>query len=241
METLKIKLIKKLSIKKKVYDLSVENNNNFFIYNGNEILTHNCDFLTLSAQAALRNIIESYSLKTRFIFTCNYLDRIIEPLQSRCSVFKMEPPSKSDIGSYVVSILEKENIKYEEETIANIILKLYPDIRRIINSVQEGSSGGTLKMMENTNSTQYKEEIYNLLSNSNKDSWRSIRQILVDNDISDYKELYTYLYDKYFDSPNIVVILAEVQYRDAFVADHEINFMAAVAKILESKKQILHG
>lgn len=205
------------------------------------VILDEADFLTTPAQAILRNIIETFSLKTRFIFTCNYLERIIEPIQSRCSIYRLEPPTKAHIAKHISQILDKENIKYELKDLATIILKLYPDLRRIINQTQESCSGGKLNTMEDKMSSMYKQEIYDILSHPTKNSLREIRQIVLDNEIRDYKELYTFLYDRYFETPNIIVILAEAQYKDAFVADHEINFMAAISKILDNQKQILHG
>ena len=100
------------------------------------VILDESDYLTINAQASLRNIIETFSAKTRFILTCNYVERIIEPLQSRCQAFKIETLSKPDIARHLVSILEAENTTYNLPDISAIVTNFYPDIRKIINVTQ---------------------------------------------------------------------------------------------------------
>jgi replication factor C small subunit len=201
------------------------------------VILDEADFLTINAQAVLRNIIESFSRTTRFILTCNYIERIIEPLQSRCTVFRLEPPSKKEVAAHVVNILKTEKIKYDKNDVITLINNHYPDIRRIINSLQSASVTGTLKLSDNL-SSNYKEEIYNLIINKTEKSWTEIRQIVVDNDLRDFTDIYRFLYENLFETPEIVCIIAEHQYKQAFAVDREINFMAAVNKMLNVKKMI---
>jgi replication factor C small subunit len=202
------------------------------------VILDEADFLTPNAQAALRNIIETFSRNTRFILTCNYIERLIEPLQSRCTSFQLESPSKKYVSIHIATILKNEGIEYDKNDIVKLVNQYYPDIRRIINSAQADSLSGTL-VLSDTLSSNYIEEIFNLLKNKKNDAWKGIRQIIVDNDLRDFQNLYSFLYEKYFDNPEVVVIIADYQYKQSFVADKEICFMACVAKILEVKNILL--
>ena len=108
------------------------------------IILDEADYLTAQAQATLRNVIETFSTSCRFIFTCNYLDRIINPLQSRCVAFGIIPPSKKEVGQHILQICDKEEIKYTKEDLGKIIITHYPDIRKILNTVQGSIKGGEL-------------------------------------------------------------------------------------------------
>jgi replication factor C small subunit len=110
------------------------------------IILDEADFLTIQAQASLRNIIETYSRTTRFILTCNYLERIIDPLQSRCQVLKITPPSKKEVAQHISTILEQENIEYTVADLALVVNKHYPDIRKILNTCQVNNVDGVLKI-----------------------------------------------------------------------------------------------
>ena len=131
LKRIQIKRIEKLEEKGRVFDLSVENNHNFFI-GTTQTLTHNCDYLTPNAQAALRNIMETFSKTTRFIMTCNYVDKIIDPIQSRCQIFNIVPPSKKDVAIHTMGILQDEGVEFSKEDVAQIINLTYPDIRRVL-------------------------------------------------------------------------------------------------------------
>ena len=101
------------------------------------VILDEADFLTIQAQASLRNVIETFSRTTRFILTCNFVERIIDPLQSRCQVLKIVPPSKKEVAGHISSILENgENISYEIEDIVTIVNQYYPDLRKCLNTVQ---------------------------------------------------------------------------------------------------------
>ena len=100
------------------------------------VIMDEADFLTINAQAALRNVIESFSKTTRFVFTCNYIERIIDPIQSRTSVFEILPPSKSEVAKRCKEILHKEACNHSTETLVDIVNKTYPDIRKTLNLLQ---------------------------------------------------------------------------------------------------------
>ena len=100
------------------------------------VILDEADYLTTQAQASLRNIIETYSKSTRFILTCNYIERILDPLQSRCHAIKVIPPTKVQVAEHLVKVLELENISYDLEDLKIIINQFYPDIRKILNSSQ---------------------------------------------------------------------------------------------------------
>ncbi len=110
------------------------------------VILDEADFLTIQAQASLRNVIETFSRTTRFIMTCNFVERIIDPLQSRCQVIKIVPPSKSEVAKHLVWILEKESISYTLEDIKVIVNQYYPDLRKCLNTIQLNSKDSTLKL-----------------------------------------------------------------------------------------------
>lgn len=199
------------------------------------VILDEADYLTSQAQASLRNVIESYSKNTRFILTCNFLDRILEPLQSRCYPIKIVPPTKEQVAIHLIQILEKENVQYTLEDIKHIINKLYPDIRKILNFCQTYSIDNKLIIKENISST-YLDKILEELKKKTKDSWKNIRQILLDNEVGDYEELYKFLYENveiYSNSPSEVIIeLAKYIFQSKFSVDKEINIMACINSII---------
>ena len=194
------------------------------------VILDESDYLTINAQASLRNIIETFSAKTRFILTCNYVERIIEPLQSRCQAFKIETLSKPDIARHLANILETEKISYVINDVANIINNYYPDIRKIINVTQQHTIDGKLVITK----IDTKFDISDVVSLiKGKDAFKSVRQYLVDNNISDFEPMYRALYDELGkDNGLITMTLAEYQFKHATVVDKEINFMACIASII---------
>ena len=204
------------------------------------IILDESDYLTPNAQAALRNVIETFSKTTRFILTCNYIDKIIDPIQSRCQIFNIVPPSKKEVAQHLVKILEDESVNYEKDNLVTIINQSYPDIRRVINTTQRCVIGGVLKLDESTLvEHNYLSSILDVLkSNKNKkEKFDGIRQLLADNHVRDYNQLFRYLYDNVDTFSNgfvstIILIIAESQYKDSFVVDHEINAMAMFIQII---------
>jgi replication factor C small subunit len=194
------------------------------------VILDESDYLTINAQASLRNIIETFSAKTRFILTCNYVERIIEPLQSRCQAFKIETLSKPDIARHLAGILDEENIEFTPGNLANIINTYYPDIRKIINVTQQHTVNGKL-VITKINTKFDITDVVKLIQS--KDAFKSVRQYLVDNNISDFEPMYRALYDELGkDNGLITMTLAEYQFKHATVVDKEINFMACIASII---------
>jgi DNA polymerase III delta prime subunit len=204
------------------------------------IILDECDYMTPNAQAALRNVIETFSKTTRFILTCNYVDKIIDPIQSRCQIFNIVPPSKKEVASHLVKILDGESVKYEKDSLVTIINQSYPDIRRVINTTQRCVIGGVLKLDETTLvEHNYLSSILDVLksSKSKKEKFDGIRQLLADNHVRDFNQMFRYLYDNVDTFANgfvstIILIIAESQYKDSFVVDHEINAMAMFIQII---------
>jgi replication factor C small subunit len=198
------------------------------------------DYMTPNAQAILRNLMETFSKHCRFILTCNYIEKIIDPIQSRCQSFAITPPTKKDVAVQVSKILDKENIKYDLKNVADIISSYYPDIRRILNTCQLQSAKGELKvdhaiMVE----SNFQTKLIELLKSSNdkRNLFVSIRQAVADNRLNDYSEMYSILYDKVDDyasgnTANVILTIADGLSKDALVVDKEIVFMSTIIQIL---------
>ena len=202
------------------------------------------DYATINGQAALRNLMETFSLTTRFILTCNYIERIIAPLQSRCQKFNIVPPSKKEVAVHLCKILEKEKVKYEICDLKILVDASYPDIRAIIQAAQQNTLDGILKV--NTRDiieSDTKLKLIDILSGNKpaKDIFTSIRQLIADNSITQYEEYYEFLYEK-IDSyakghiGQVILILAEFEQSSTLVINKNISFMACICKILEITK-----
>jgi len=200
------------------------------------LILDECDYLTPNAQAALRNLVETFSKHCRFILTCNYVERIIDPIQSRCQPYKIVPPSRKDVAKHLRLILKAEFVEFELDDIALIVNAGYPDIRRVINSAQRQVVDGKLKVDVNSViQNDYKVKLLESLTPNTKMS--SIRQLLADNSVTDYNELYKLLYDEietysHGKEAECILALAEGQYQDVQVVDKEINFMSTIVKLL---------
>lgn len=204
------------------------------------IILDEADYLTPNAQAALRNLMETFSKTTRFILTCNYVEKIIDPIQSRCQVFAITPPSKKDVAIRVNKILQDESVSFTPEDLVTIINSGYPDIRRILNACQRQVVNGKLVLDKaSLIEANYMDKLVELLSSSQdvKTKFTSIRQLLADSQVKDYTALYRFLYDN-LDSfatghvGPVILIIAEAQYQDSMVVDKEINVMSMFVKIL---------
>jgi replication factor C small subunit len=200
------------------------------------IILDEADFLTIQAQASLRNIIETFSRSTRFILTCNYIERIIDPLQSRCQVLKIVPPSMKEVAAHIAGILEKEGVEWSKETLGPIVKQYYPDIRKILGTAQLSTIDNKLVLDKSILvSNGYIEQVINELKTTK--NWKNIRQIIADSNVNDYEELYKELYSNvshYADGREglVVITLEEYQYHSNFRIDKEINIMACIAKII---------
>jgi replication factor C small subunit len=205
------------------------------------VILDECDYLTPNAQAALRNVMETFSKHCRFILTCNYVERVIDPIQSRCQSYKIMPPKKSEVARHVVKILTNEQVSHDLDDVAAIVTSGYPDIRRVINSLQRQTVSNKLKIDKSSIiQNNYKLQLIELLASRAKFS--KIRQLVADNSLTDYSELYRLLYDEidhYTQSyvPECIIAIAESQHRDVHVVDKEINFMSAILKIQQIIKE----
>jgi len=204
------------------------------------IIRDECDYLTPNAQAALRNLMETFSRHCRFILTCNYVERIIDPIQSRCQSYKVVPPSKKEVAQQMVNILNEENCTYELDDIALIVNAGYPDIRRVINSAQRQIIDGKLTIdTSSVIQNNYKLQLLEMLSNGSK--LNDIRKLIADNSIGDYSELFRLLYDEVDNygkgkQAECIMNIAEAQFQDVHVVDKEINFMSLIIRLLRLLK-----
>lgn len=204
------------------------------------VILDEADYLTPNAQAALRNLMETYSKTTRFILTCNYVEKIIDPIQSRCQTFGITPPSKTDVAKRLVNVLDQKEVTYNVKDVAAIINSSYPDIRRAINSAQSHVVKGKLTIDKNSVvQANYMTELLEILKNTKdkKESFRKIRQIIADSKIKDFTPLYTFLYDNIDEFATgkiaqVILIIADSQYTDSHVVDKEINIMAMFVKLM---------
>lgn len=207
------------------------------------IILDEADYLTSAAQSALRNVVETFSKSTRFIFTCNYLERMTDALQSRCTIFQLKPPSEKEVSLFCYKILNEEKVEYNADAVDVIVNALYPDIRRIINALQNAVDNKDILCANEIYSANYVTDILKYLNKPDKNTWTNIRQVITDSNIRDFTEIYKAIYDKFFENAEIVIILAEYQYKASFVVDKEICFMASLAKIIDciNKNKLIKG
>ena len=202
------------------------------------IILDECDYLSPNAQAALRNMMETFSKHCRFILTCNFVEKIISPIQSRCQTFQVIPPDRKQVAQQLVHILSEESVKYEIKDVADIVNSGYPDIRRVINAAQRQVVDGELKM-DKTSVIQndYKIKVLELLKEDKKTAFNSIRKLLLDSKVTQFEDLYRLLYDNVDDFgkghvAEVILIIAKYQESDAVVVDKEINAMAMLIELL---------
>ena len=203
------------------------------------IILDECDYIIPNAQAALRNLMETFSKHCRFILTCNYVERIIDPIQSRCQSFQIIPPSKNEVAKHLHNIMVSENIIDKVEDIKILVESGYPDIRRVINSAQRNVVNGQLKL-DTTSIIQndYKLKLLKILETQNKkNAFVQIRQLLADNKITDFADLFRLLYDEVdgYGKGHVaecILIIARYELSDSQVVDKEINAMAMLIELL---------
>jgi len=207
------------------------------------IILDECDYITPNAQAALRNLMETFSKHCRFILTCNFVERIIDPIQSRCQSFQVIPPNKNDVAKHLHNILTQEGVGYEREDLGIIVNSGYPDIRRVINGAQRQSIGGKLSIdKQSIVENDYKMKLLEILKTQDrKNAFKNIRQLLADAKVTDFADLFRLLYDE-VDSygkghvADCILIIAKYELSDAQVVDKEINAMAMLIEILSTIK-----
>ena len=199
------------------------------------VILDEADYITPQAQATLRNTIEACSATTRFIFTCNYLERIISPLQSRCQTFEITPPSKETVTDLVCRVMVDENIKWETNNIIPVIDTHYPDIRKIINTIQGSVVDSQIKIdNDSLKNTQLGGLIVDAFINSA--TLTEIRQILADSGAREFDDLFKYIYDRSLamfgdKEGEAILIIAKYQYEYTFVLEKEICIAAMLNKL----------
>lgn len=208
------------------------------------IILDEADYLTPIAQAMLRNIIETFSEKTRFILTCNYSEKIIDPLKSRCPLIKIIPPNKGEVAKHLDWIMNEEKITYDVNDLKLIVNKNYPDVRRMINHIQLFNKDGQLIVDKSVISEDlYIDKVIELLKNPNYKSLTTIRQIIADTNTNDYTELFKQLYQKidlYSSGINLglsIIAIEDYLSKSNWSLDKEINIIALISKLIEINKK----
>ena len=204
------------------------------------VILDESDYVTINGQAALRNLMETFSKHARFILTCNYVDRIIPAIQSRCQVFQIIPPSKKEVAERIVKILNNENITYDIKDVATLVNEGYPDIRKIINLCQQHASNGELTISKGiAERGSYAMKCIDILKSEKnpKECFAKIRQTIADAKIKDFADLYRLMYDEIesYGSGHIgpvILIIAEYQYKDSFSVNKDINVAAMFGQII---------
>jgi DNA polymerase III delta prime subunit len=204
------------------------------------VIFDEADYLSQAAQASLRPVMEIYSLRSRFILTGNYHERIIEPISSRCQSFELIPPSKKEVAIHVMNILKNENVSFTNETLATVINSYYPDIRKVIQVCQQYSLDGTLKLsQEELISSNIQNKLLDLFVR--KSPFSEIRKFIVEQDIRKFEEIYDFLYenvDKFSDGKQASVILklADGCRDNNNTVNKQIIFLAIAIEILKILK-----
>lgn len=215
-----------------------------FSSQGKVVILDEADYLNpQSTQPALRGFIEEFAGNCRFILTCNFKNRIIEPLHSRCSVIEFKIPSKSkkqlaiDFCKRLFTILKEENIEYNGRVVQELMMKYFPDWRRVLNELQRyGIATGNIDshVLDNMGDRNF-DDLF--LSLRNKD-FKSMRKWVTNNIDTDAAAIFRGIYDRMSDKvtpqsvPQLVLILADYQYKNAFVADHELNVVACLTEVM---------
>ena len=217
------------------------------------IILDEADFLTIQAQASLRNIIETFSRTTRFILTCNYVERIIDPLQSRCQVLKVVPPTKKDVAKHLHWICNQESITHEVDELVPLVNQYYPDLRKCINTIQLSTvDGGANDLYLNLDpsvlvSSNYIDKVIDALAvkwnpTFNNNKFKEIRQIIADANVDDFDELFRALFDRANEYASgkegtITALINDHQYKANFRIDKEINTMSLINNLIINKNE----
>ena len=199
-----------------------------------------------STQPALRGFMEEFHKNCGFILTCNYKNRLIEPLHSRCSVIdfiipkSQKPILAQEFNKSVINILNKENIEFEPKAVAELMNKFFPDWRRVLNELQRYSASGKIDAGVLVNLSE--ENINELITSLKEKEFTNVRRWIVNNLDNDPVRIFRRVYDSLYDNldgstiPHAVVILAEYQYKSAFVSDQEINLLACMTELMGQVK-----
>ena len=203
------------------------------------IILDEADYLNAqSTQPALRGFIEEFANNCRFILTCNFKNRIIEPLHSRCGVYEFNTSKKDlvplceEMLHRARSILKDEEVSYDDKSVVQVIMKHAPDWRRVLNELQRGSVSGVFSY------AQKADNMDDLFTHLKGKDFKKMRQWVVNNIDTDSSAIFRGIYDRMYDKlspqsiPQLVLILADYQYKNAFVADHELNVVACMTEIM---------
>jgi len=209
------------------------------------VILDEADYLNpQSTQPALRGFIEEFANNCRFILTCNFKNRIIEPLHSRCSVYDFaipngeKPQIAGGIFKRVTTILDQEGVTYDQKVVAELINKYFPDFRRILNECQRYSVSGNIDSGILVNLAD--DSVRGLIDHLKSKNFKAMRKWVADNMDSEPHAIFRKIYDNMSEYlqpgsiPQVVLILADYQYKNAFVADHELNTVACMTEIMAS-------
>jgi DNA polymerase III delta prime subunit len=207
------------------------------------VILDEADYLNpQSTQPALRGFIEEFSKNCGFIFTCNFKNRIIEPIHSRCSVIDFRFPKKDRPGlagsllKRVIEILNKESVDYNEKVLVELIMKYFPDFRRVLNELQRYSVSGEIDAGILTTITE--QSIKNLMQHLKEKNFKNMRKWVVENLDDDPSRIFRLIYDglyghvKLQSIPQAVILLGNYQYKAAFAADAELNLVACLTELM---------
>jgi replication factor C small subunit len=203
------------------------------------IILDEFDYMSQNAQAILRNLMETFSGHCRFILTCNYVEKVIDPIQSRCQSFQIVPPTKKDVAIQVSNILKSEGVQFDIKDLVPIIDSSYPDIRKVINACQMNSIKGVLKLdVKNLLENDYKQKVIDILKSKDdkRNRYLKLRQTIIDSKVTDFTDLYTMLYEKVDEySPNntanVIIEISQGQLNHAQCIDKEIPTAATLIQI----------
>lgn len=199
------------------------------------------DHMTRNAQAALRNMMETFVETSRFILTCNYPERVIQPIMSRTQSFSVSPPSKRQLAKHLIRILKQENVKFSTEDVVTLVKKHYPDIRKLLNtadSMTQTNNSGERTLDINKKSligSDFNLQLIQMLKSGA--SVKDIRQHVANNERREFSDTYRMLYEdanEYVPTDSIsdaILIIAEAQYKDGMVVDKEINFISCIIQL----------
>jgi DNA polymerase III delta prime subunit len=204
------------------------------------IILDEFDYMSPNAQAILRNLMETFSQHCRFILTCNYVEKVIDPIQSRCQSFQIVPPTKKDVAVQISKILGAEGVSFEPKELVPIIDAGYPDIRKIINTCQMNSVKGKLQVdTQNLLENDYKTKVLDILKSSDdkRNKYTNMRQTIINSRVTDFSELFTLLYEKVDEyapsnTANVIIALSEGQSKHFNAIDKEIPMAATLIEIL---------
>lgn len=208
------------------------------------VILDEADYATINGQAALRAILEQFSRNTRFILTCNYIEKIIEPIRSRCQMFTITAPSMPEVAKHTFKILDQECITYKKEDVVTIVKSTYPDIRKVINTCQLNCINNNLELdTQSIVEQNYMMKIVAILKKekNKQNAFIGVRQLLADSKVRTFEHLYRFMYDSVSEITNdstkqaeLTMHIADGQFKDVSVVDKEINVMAMFINIINS-------